>query len=90
MRLIAFVIESASVKPVLLHLALPAEAPSLAPARGPPLGDIDQRPRRQACPEDSVDAPARVNVTHRTERSAVDRFSHQQRYGDDCWHRRAR
>ena len=44
MRLIAFVTEPASVKPVLLHLGLPAEALLVAPARGPPLGDIDQSP----------------------------------------------
>ena len=44
MRLIAFVTQSAAVKPVLLHLDLPAEAPSVAPARGPPLDDIDQSP----------------------------------------------
>ena len=44
MRLIAFITASASVKPILLHLGLPAEAPTVAPARGPPLGDIDQRP----------------------------------------------
>ena len=44
MWLIAFVTESASVKSVLLYLGLSAEAPSVAPARGPPLGDIDPSP----------------------------------------------
>ena len=44
MRLIAFVTEPASVKRVLAHLGLPAEAPSVAPVRGPPLGGIDQSP----------------------------------------------
>ena len=44
MRLIAVVTQSASVKPASLHLGLPAEAPSAAPARDPPVDDIDQSP----------------------------------------------
>ena len=44
MRLIAFLTESASVKPVLLHLGLPAEPPRVTPARSPPLDDLDQSP----------------------------------------------
>ena len=44
MRLIALVTQRAAVKPVVLQLDLPAEAPSVTPARGPPLDDIDQSP----------------------------------------------
>ena len=45
MRLIAFVItEPASLKPILVHLELPAEPPPVAPARGPPLDGLDQTP----------------------------------------------
>jgi hypothetical protein len=42
MRLIAFLTEPASVKPVLVHLDLPADPPLVAPAHGPPLGGLDQ------------------------------------------------
>ena len=63
MRLIAIVTQSASVKPVLLHLGLPAEAPSVAPRRGPPLDDIDQSPAFDLTdptpvPEDEFDQAA--------------------------------
>lgn len=44
MRLIAFLTDPASVKPILVHLGLPAEPPPLAPARDPPLEGIDQTP----------------------------------------------
>ena len=46
MRVTAFIIEPASVKPLLQNLGLPTEPPPLTPARGPPLedADIDQRP----------------------------------------------
>jgi len=44
MRLIAFLSEAASVKPVLVHLRLPTEPPLVAPARGPPLDGLDQTP----------------------------------------------
>ena len=44
MRLIAFLTEPASVKPVLLHLGLPAEPPPVAPARDPPLDGINRTP----------------------------------------------
>jgi len=42
MRLIAFLTDPASVKPILVHLGLPAEPPRVAPARDPPLDDFDQ------------------------------------------------
>ncbi|MEM7204499.1 MAG: ATP-dependent helicase HrpA [Planctomycetota bacterium] len=35
-KVLAFVMEAAAVRRVLAHLGLPAEAPVLAPARGPP------------------------------------------------------
>ena len=46
MRLIAFITEPASVKPILEHLGLPTEPPQLARARAPPHddGDLDQTP----------------------------------------------
>ena len=44
MRLIAFLTEPASVKPILLHLGLPAGPPPVAPARDPPLDGINQTP----------------------------------------------
>jgi len=44
MRLIAFLTEPTSVKSLLEHLGLPAEPPALAPARAPPLDDLDQTP----------------------------------------------
>ena len=42
MRLIAFLTDPASVKPILVHLGLPAGPPRVAPARDPPLDDLDQ------------------------------------------------
>ncbi len=42
MRLTAFLTEPTSVKSVLEHLGLPTEPPVLAPARAPPLDDVDQ------------------------------------------------
>jgi len=44
MRLIAFLTEPASVKPILVHLRLPAEPPPVAPERDPPLDAINQPP----------------------------------------------
>ena len=39
-----FVTQRTSAKPFPLHPGLPAEVPSVAPARGRPLDDIDQSP----------------------------------------------
>ena len=39
-----FLTEPASVKSVLEHLGLPTEPPAIAPARPPPLDDLDQTP----------------------------------------------
>jgi hypothetical protein len=36
--------EPASVKPILLHLGLPAEPPPVAPAHDPPLDGSNQTP----------------------------------------------
>ena len=44
MRLIAFLTEPTSVKPILVHLGLPIEPPRDAPARDPPLEELDQTP----------------------------------------------
>ena len=44
MRLIAFLTDPASVKPMLVHLGLPAQPPRVAPARDPRLEDLDQTP----------------------------------------------
>ncbi len=47
MGLIAFITAPASVKPILEHLGLPTQPPSVAPARDPPHDQcvIDQTPR---------------------------------------------
>ena len=55
MRLIAFLTDPASVKPILVHLGLPAEPPRVAPARDPPLDDLDQTPAFD--PADPVPEP---------------------------------
>ena len=55
MRLIAFLTDPASVKPILVHLGLPAEPPRVAPARDPPLDDLDQTPAID--PADPVSEP---------------------------------
>jgi hypothetical protein len=46
MRLIAFITEPATIRPILSHLDLPPTPPPLAPARGPPLyeAELDQTP----------------------------------------------
>ena len=40
----AVLAEPALVKPVLVHLGLPAEPLPVAPARGPPREDVNQSP----------------------------------------------
>ena len=45
----------ASVKPILVRLGLPAEPPRAAPAREPPLDDLDQSPAFD--PADRVPEP---------------------------------
>ena len=37
MRLVAFIIEPATVRQILEHVGVPATAPAIAPARSPPL-----------------------------------------------------
>ena len=44
MRLIAFLTDPASAKPIPVHLRLPAEPTRTAPARDPPLDGPDQTP----------------------------------------------
>jgi hypothetical protein len=56
MRLVAFLTEPASVKPLLQRLGLPTEPPPLTRARGSPLEDADIDPR----PELELGAPEPV------------------------------
>ena len=55
MRLIAFLTDPASVKPMLVRLGLPVEPPRVAPARDPPLDEFDQTPAFD--PADPVPKP---------------------------------
>lgn len=64
MRLIASLTEPASVKRILEHLGLPAEPSALAPARAPPLDDVDQTPAfeltdPEPAPDESMDERGR-------------------------------
>jgi hypothetical protein len=58
MRIIAFVIDTASVRRVLQHLGEPAEPPRVAPARGPPEREesVEQSPAFD--PSEAEPAPA--------------------------------
>ena len=55
MGLIAFLTDAAAVKPIFVHLGLPAEPPRVARARDPPLDDLDQTPAFD--PADPVPEP---------------------------------
>jgi hypothetical protein len=56
MRLIALVKEPDNVARYLRHLGLPIEAPSLAPARGPPYWQSILLRRRYAVPSAPAEA----------------------------------
>jgi hypothetical protein len=40
MRIIAFITDGPTVRDILVHLGEPTAPPRIAPARGPPLGDL--------------------------------------------------
>ena len=54
MRLIAFLTEPASVEAILVHLDLPSEPPRVAPARDPPLEELNQTPAFDPADPESV------------------------------------
>ncbi|MDQ2963894.1 MAG: IS91 family transposase, partial [Pseudomonadota bacterium] len=60
MRIIAFITDPTTVRDILAHLGEPSSAPTVAPARGPPLWDMpDAGPREidqaQPAPEYEFD-----------------------------------
>ena len=56
MRLVALVKDAENVARYLRHLGLPTDAPTLAPARGPPFWQSTVLRRRYAIPFDAADA----------------------------------
>ena len=40
MRIIAFITDPSTIRDILVHLGEPTAPPRIAPARGPPLGDL--------------------------------------------------
>ncbi|HEX8011683.1 MAG TPA: IS91 family transposase, partial [Casimicrobiaceae bacterium] len=58
-RVIAFIIDASTIRDILVHLGEPTAPPRIAPARGPPLGDLpDAGPRTvdpQPAPEYEFD-----------------------------------
>jgi len=48
MRIIAFITEASTVRKILNHLGESTLPPCIAPARGPPLWELEQAPHRQA------------------------------------------
>jgi hypothetical protein len=48
MRIIAFITEASTVRKILDHLGESTLPPCIAPARGPPLWELEQAPHRQA------------------------------------------
>ena len=51
MRLIAFITEAPAVRKILVHLGEATSPPRLAPARGPPLGEMPDAGKDQFDPQ---------------------------------------
>ena len=57
-QIIAFIIDGATVRPILAHLGAPISAPTVAPARGPPLwAALDAAPSDALALADTVTLP---------------------------------
>ena len=52
MKIIAFVTDRESIRPILEHVGEPAEPPPIAPARGPPQTELALRGVARVDPED--------------------------------------